>query len=66
MDAPEYNTMWELAELARKNDKESRRLNTNMIASDSPVSTARVTRSGSRTYALRTSLREGLSWNLLG
>ena len=28
MDAPKHDTMWELAELARENDKELRRLET--------------------------------------
>ena len=32
MDAPEHDTMWELAELARTNDKELWRLNTNVPA----------------------------------
>ena len=55
MDAPEHDTMWELAELARTNDKELWRLNTNVPACKQNPIPARVTRS--RTYALR----EGLS-----
>ena len=55
MDAPEHDTMWELAELARTNDKELWRLNANVPACKQNPIPARVTRS--RMHALR----EGLS-----
>ena len=32
MDAPKHDTMWELAEIARTNDKETWRLETNVVA----------------------------------
>ena len=51
MDAPKHDTMWELAELARENDKETWRLETNVIACKQNSISARVTRS--RTYAMR-------------
>ena len=51
MDAPKHDTMWELAEIARKNDKEAWRLETNVIACQQNSISARVTRS--RTYTVR-------------
>ena len=51
MDAPKHDMMWELAELARKNDKKLWRLEANMIACKQNSIPARVTRR--RTRAMR-------------
>ena len=51
MDAPKHDTMWKLAEIARENDKETRRPEANVAACKQNPIPARVTRN--RTYAMR-------------